>query len=293
MPQTSLIKDFQAYGCNIIGVDCNHLSVGFKFCDDFYTIPKATDKDFIRELLCICKLEQPDAIIISPDEEIIEISKQRRKFESLKVKLLIPSQETIETCNDKYLTYGFFTAHSIPTPETTLYMPYFSFPMIVKPRNGRGGQGVFKVHGLQELRNKKTTNNIVQEFVEGKEYTIDVLSDWNSNPISVVIRERMEVESGICTKGKVIHDKEITEHCKQIVKNLGLIGMSCIQCIRGKEGLKFIEINLRFGGGSVLSRRADPTIIDNYLRLIEGEETVKVEEPKLLTMLRYYSEVII
>jgi carbamoyl-phosphate synthase large subunit len=287
MPQISLIKDFKKYAKQIIGIDCNPLSVGFHFCDKFYVVPKAIDKNFIPTLLDICVKEQPDSIIISPDEEMKVISLNRKKFEALKVKLLIPNKDTINICNDKWLTYKFFVSNFIPTPFTQRYED-FNCSTLLKPREGRGSSGIFKINNY----NSKLDNYIAQEFVEGTEYTIDVLSDWDSNPVSIVIRERIEIESGICTKGKIVIDKEIIKYVTLIVKKLKLIGMTCIQCIRGREELKFIEINLRFGGGSVLSRRADPTIVPNYVRLIKGKNLLKPKSPKLLTMLRYYSEII-
>ena len=294
MPQVSLIKDFQAQGAKVIGIDCNPLSVGFNFCDKHYIIPKAINKEFLLKLYDICSKEKADSIIVSPDEELIKIGSHRAYFEvACKAHLLIPSYNTIRICNDKWFTYNFFEDNNIPTPLTRLYEG-FTCPSIIKPRQGRGSSGIFKVNNCEEghFYQKRMDNIIIQEFIEGKEYTIDILSDWNSKPISIVIRERIEVESGISTKGRIVYDKEITKYVKRIVKRLGLVGMSCIQCIRGKKGLKFIEINLRFGGGSVLSRRADPTIIPNYLRLIEGKRLLKPKKPKQLTFLRYYSEVI-
>lgn len=292
LPQVSLIRDFQAYGVYVIGVDSNPQSVGFNFCDKHYVIPKASDEDFLEKILIICEQEKPDAIVISPDEELIKITPHKEFFNRYGIKLLIPHFSAINICNDKWLTYNFFKGLKIPTPLTRLHEG-FTCPAILKPRVGRGSEGIFKINNCKELSFYKDKKNyIIQEFIEGKEYSIDVLSDWECNPISIVIRERVEVESGISTKGRIVYDKEITNYVKQIVKKLGLVGMVCIQCIRGKEGLKFIEINLRFGGGSVLSRRADPTIIPNYLRLIKGEKLLKPKKLLLLTMLRYYKEVI-
>lgn len=309
MAQVSLIREFQSYGVTVIGIDCDPLSVGFDMCNsywtlgrstnndgiNYYVVPKAIDEQFIPNLLAICKKEKPDCIIISPDEEIKVISLDRRKFEALGIKLLIPNKESIKICNDKWLTYNMFVMNGIPTPRTEKYdtLHNLFLPSIIKPRQGRGGYGIFKIFDYEDnIFAHKVKNYIIQEYIEGTEYSIDVLSDWKSNPVSIVIRERVGIESGISTKGKVIHDKQITNYIKKIVKLLNLVGMSCIQGIKDESGIKFTEINLRFGGGSVLSRRADPTIVNNYLRLIRGEKLLKVKEPRLLTMLRYYSEVI-
>jgi carbamoyl-phosphate synthase large subunit len=93
-------------------------------------------------------------------------------------------------------------------------------------------------------------------------------------------------------KGATTHDDEIIAWSRTIVKKLKLAGPSCIQCIRSTEGLSFIEINARFGGGSVLSMKADPSIIPNLIKLIKGEQPTQSKGFREgMTMLRYYSEV--
>jgi carbamoyl-phosphate synthase large subunit len=58
--------------------------------------------------------------------------------------------------------------------------------------------------------------------------------------------------------------------------------------------VKFIEINTRFGGGSILSIKADPTILINLIKLIKGEKTdPSVNFKEALTMMRYYSEIFV
>lgn len=288
-PAVSLIRDFQSENIEIIGVDSDSFSVGFGFCDKSYTVPKAFDKNFISRMIDICKIEKPDAIIPSPDEELIVYSKNKAIFEQLGVTLLIPDYENEKICYDKLLTYKFFEENQIPTPK--LYNEKIIYPAIIKPRNGRGGVGVYKVNNSKELEIYKKENIIIQEFINGIEYTVDVLADRNGNPISIVPRKRIKVESGICVKGEIIYDKEIIKWVGKIVKKLKLIGMSCIQCIKGQEGFKFIEINSRFGGGSVLSRKADSSIIPNYIKLIQNKkELFKPNKPKNISFLRYYSE---
>ena len=69
-------------------------------------------------------------------------------------------------------------------------------------------------------------------------------------------------------------------------------GPSCIQCIKNESGVKFIEINNRFGGGSILSIHACKSIIDNLIKIAKNEKPVKdFEFKEELTMLRYYDEI--
>ena len=102
------------------------------------------------------------------------------------------------------------------------------------------------------------------------------------------------IESGISVKGITVNDISIINYCKKITKKLGLIGPSCIQCIKNENGIKFIEINTRFGGGAILSLEANPSIIRNLIRVAKKQEpSSKMKFKEDLVMLRYYNEVFI
>jgi carbamoyl-phosphate synthase large subunit len=170
---------------------------------------------------------------------------------------------------------------------------------VIKPQFGRGSQDVYIAKNKEELDFyiKKVNQPIIQEFVEGREYTVDILADKDGNALSIVPRLRLETESGISVKSQTVKDEEIIDYSRKIVKELRLFGFSCIQCIRKNDKpkeIKFIEVNTRFGGGGILSIKADASIIPNLLRLIRQEEPQPSQGFKEgLIMLRYYSEVFI
>ena len=67
---------------------------------------------------------------------------------------------------------------------------------------------------------------------------------------------------------------------------------NCVQYIKNNNGIYVLEINPRFGGGSVLSLKADPSIIDKYVNIALDKPYLRhYNEPKKLTMKRYYAEV--
>ena len=70
-----------------------------------------------------------------------------------------------------------------------------------------------------------------------------------------------------------------------------MVGIYCLQYIKNDTGIYILEINPRFGGGSILSIQADPSIIPNYLNLAMGEPATLASNPKHIKMKRYYAEV--
>jgi len=288
-----LIKELKKRGIRVVGMDCNPLSSGFYFCNKSYVVPKGDDPRFLKEILRICSLERPKAIISGPEEELLTLSKNKKLFERKNILVLVPDYETVKICSDKITTYNFFKKEGIPTP--VIYKrEKIKFPIIIKPRFGRGSTNIFKANNKKELEfySGKVKNPILQEFINGTEYTVDVFADLEGNPLSVVPRIRLQIESGISIKGKTVYEKGIIDLCEKITEKLKLIGPSCIQFIKDREGPKFIEINTRFGGGSILSTKADSTIIPNLIRIIKGEKPRKSKGFRRgLTMLRYYSEI--
>ena len=92
------------------------------------------------------------------------------------------SLTTALVCNDKYATCALLRRHGIPAAVT--YLPGElpaapRFPLFIKPRVGRGAVGAYPVRTARELAFflDYVELPIVQEYLDGPEYTIDVLCD--------------------------------------------------------------------------------------------------------------------
>ena len=120
--------------------------------------------------------------------------------------------------------------------------------------------GVTKINSPEELYffSNYIKDSILQEYVSGQEYTIDVLVDFDGNVRSIVPRLRLETRSGEVSKGITVKNLRIMQAAQKIAENLpGAVGCLTIQCfLLNDNSLKFIEINPRFGGGFPLSIQA-------------------------------------
>lgn len=289
----ALVKELKSNGVRVIGLDAYPLSAGLYCCDKGYLIPRGRDEKFLDEILRICEKEKPNMILSSPEEELLVLSKNKSLFAKKGILVLCPDYDTVKKCADKIETDKVLRSCEVPVPK--IYdTENTKFPCIIKPRFGKGSENVFKAESQQELEIyvKKVENPIIQEYLDGKEFSVDVLADLEGKVLSIVPRIRILTESGISLRGVTVRDENIIQYCKKITKNLRLIGPSCIQCFKNKNGIKFIEINTRFGGGSILSIKANPNIISNLIKLAKGD----TPEPDIsfkegLTMTRFYDEV--
>jgi carbamoyl-phosphate synthase large subunit len=134
---------------------------------------------------------------------------------------------------------------------------------------------------------------IYQDYLDGTEYTIDVLSDLDKNPLLAVPRIRIQTKAGISTKGKIVRHRALEEQCIQIAKVIGIIGPCCIQIKESSDGiLSLLEINPRMGGGTIFTTLAGANFPSMILDLIEGNKPV-IPTIKEITVLRYYEEIIV
>ena len=170
-----------------------------------------------------------------------------------------------------------------------------SFPVIAKPRFGKGSRDIIKINNEADLRYvvSNFVNTIFQEFLPGVEYTVDVLSDMNKKPILAVPRIRLQTKAGISTKGRIVRDADLEISCRNIAQDAGIRGPCCIQMKESsEEQLQLVEINSRLGGGTIFSTLAGANFPAMILDMLRG---VEIKAPKIseITVVRYYEEIVI
>lgn len=283
----------------VVSVDMNPLSAGLYVSDTHYIVPPSSDRSFMPRILEICERENIRLLVPTRNGELLLFAKNKDRFEKYGVKILVSEPEVIEVCNDKYRFYQFLAKNNIPTPKTFLpnqaFCSSMEYPLIIKPRYGSGGKDTFKVKNKKEIELfiNYVSQPVIQEFVEGKEYTVDLLSDFDGKVLTVVPRERIETFGGESFKGRTVKDHRIIRHAKKLAERLGTIGHITIQCLANKEIIKFTEVNPRFGGGAALGIAAGANTPLLILKLVLGEKIKPMigDFTEGLILLRYTKDI--
>ena len=259
----------------IIATDLKKSAPAFFVADAAELVPKIGDSDYVEKLLDICDRHQIDLLIPLIDTELSLLSLHRQKFIDRGVTLVVSSVETNEICYSKKQTGAFFNSIGVGTPKiyNISEIENQHFPLIVKPDTGSSSVGVYHVRDRAELVffSNYVKDAIVQELIDGDEYTIDILVDFKGNVISIVPRLRLETRAGEVSKGITTKNPALIAAAKYVVESLpGAIGCITLQCFLQLNGnIVFIEINPRFGGGYPLSYRAGADfpswIFESYL----------------------------
>ncbi|MGE5607214.1 MAG: ATP-grasp domain-containing protein [Bacteroidota bacterium] len=299
--RVELVQDFKKsflqhnIFARILGVDSNPpLAPAGHFVDAVFQIPRVNETGYLKALMQICRKEKVNLLVPLYEPEFLILDQHRDQFKKLGTILLLSATETLKICNDKLETYRFFIDHDINTPKTrpVKEKPFYDkFPMFVKPRSGLGSVGAYKVTSQSELDFLANRNPdlIVQEYINGTEFTLDGLADLNGRVLSLVPRERIDVRSGEVVKSRTVDRPDLILQGKYISETLGIIGPATLQCIDDGLMVYWIEVNPRFGGGVPLSIQAGVDYPYLLYRMCNNEplEPILGEYQKNLTMLRY------
>ena len=281
-----LVKAIQAAGYLCVASDIADQCAARYLADDFLVMPLKNDPGHWKFTEGKLKEKKIDMVIPSLDELLLGWSERREHLQDAGINVIVSEVDTIAICLDKWKTYEFFLSNGIPTPMTSLEQRY----PLLKPRYGRGGQGIELTSQQQSMEGM-----VSQEVLEGTEYTVDIFCNRDHYPVYIVPRRRLNVSGGKSTGGITENHHEIHMWVSRICHKMKFLGPVNIQCFVEKNGKpRFLEINPRIAGGMALGFAAT----ENWIQLmssniIDGKPIVPKPIRWGLRMMRYYAEVFV
>lgn len=269
---------------NIVGADMSDTAPALQFCDRQRKVCRISDEKYIDEVIKIINEENINLVVPTIDTELRKLSESKELIESTTgAKVLISSIKDIELCRNKINTANYFVSNDIQCPRVIdVSKDSYEFPLFIKPLDGSSSINAFKVNNEKELEffYEYIKNPIVQEFVSGEEYTVDVFKDFNGKTITIVPRKRLAVRGGEVLKGQIDKNSRIIESIKHLLSKFTFIGQITIQLIMNETGIYYLEINPRFGGGAPMSIKAGADSCKNLYKLLQGENLEYNEDYK-------------
>lgn len=245
-------------GGAVIVTDVNPLSPTVYVADRSYPAPLVTAPDYLERIHEICRLERIALIVPTIDDELTLFAEAADSFAARGIRVAVSRPEVTATCNDKFETWRVLSTHGLPVAETFLpsELPVAPrYPLFIKPRYGRGGVGAFPIRNRRELAFflDYVEEPVLQPFLSGPEFTIDLLCDFDGRAIAIVPRERVVIRAGVVDRGRTVKDGRLIEIGAACARAMPCAGALNIQC-RIVDGAPIIfEINPRFSGGIPLT----------------------------------------
>ena len=224
--------------------------------------------------------------------------------------LVYPPAQSVEIAFDKAATYSLARVSGVPTittytpermDELVRLAPKLTYPVVVKARQSvtwRGERGVFGsatfVHSPDDLRtvwesmkHKLGEAPLIQDFVRGEEYGVEMLTDAGTVHARVVhrrIRSLSPTGGASVLKETLGESHEVSVMCayaERLVRELTWTGPIMVEFKVDADSCKpfLMEINGRFWGSLPLSVAAGVDVPHRYYQFVTGE----VEDRGMIT----------
>ena len=182
-PLIPFYRQAKALGYEIIGIAIEKGAVCKKYCDRFHPVSFA-DKDAVVE---VCRKEKVDGIISFSLESALPTV----VYVAQKLGLVSNSEACIKLTQSKYAQRQALEKAGIPVPKyylvdniSDLSKVPCRFPVIVKPVDSGGSQGICKVDKQEELMEaynyavsySRTSKTIIVDFIYGREFSVEYIS---------------------------------------------------------------------------------------------------------------------
>ena len=272
----------------VIGCDFDAENPSKLFCPSF-EVPLCADSRYPSSILELVKRQGITHIIASNDHDVRALTQIKQNNKEFPI--FNGFCNNTLACLDKRETEQLFVKAGVRTP--LIVKDRSDYPYVLRIENmGKVKKFVHIIKNQQDaeaVTEDEYKAGIMTRYVEGTEYTVDVLCDSQSRLLSAVPRERITIVGGMVHHARIVYDEELIAQCAKIALSAGLVGMSCIQCIKTEDNqYYFIEINPRPGSGIDLSINAGVNMPLLWLEETSGE-AVEVPEPIWgMQMKRYF-----
>lgn len=219
-----------------------------------HEVGPVSSQAWLQELHSVIEAERVTHILPAHDDVIVPLLENEERLGS---KIVTSSLETCRIARSKIETIKRLTG-VVPVPKLFEKASAIEkLPLFLKPDRGQGSRGALIVRTHEELgvALARDSSLLIQEYLPGREYTIDCFSDRKKGVLYAKGRERIKVTSGIASRSLFVEDSQFGDYARRIHAALPFQGAWFFQLKASADGeLKLLEVAPRIAGTSGLSR---------------------------------------
>jgi len=213
----------------------------------------------------VCAKVQVDLCMPVGADGVYYFAQHREETEKTTNLLLMESADNLDNIGDKAKFAELLRAHRLPHPHSItsraqldLEIQNLTFPVLVKPRGGGGGEGIDKCEYSEALIARVDSQEnffeeyLIQEYVEGED--VDCSTFCRDGKILAYTMQKglyVDPDSYLPAQGiEFVHHPGVFEVASKLVSTLKWNGIAHVDTrIRSTDGsIDIIEINTRFWG---------------------------------------------
>jgi carbamoyl-phosphate synthase large subunit len=286
--------------CRVIAGCISPLSLGLYRADLSLITPRADEEAFSAWLEDVCRAEGVDAILSGAEPVLDALAPlaTRLRQDTGAVSVVSPP-ELLEVGRDKLLTARWLDRNGLRSPRSAdaadgaaveRLLDECGFPLVAKPRRGKGAQGVMPVASSTELALVEgQAGYVLQEHLEGEEFTVGCFCD-SDGELRGALAMRRELTEGTTSKAEVGEFPPVRDEAMAIAHALRPLGPLNVQLRESSRGPVAFELNVRFSGTTPVRARLGFNEVEAALRHFVLGEPVELPRVTRGTVLRYWNE---
>jgi len=235
----------------------------------FRIVPAARHPSFGDALVDLARREGARLLVCTVSEELPVVARLRPRLRAIGCALSISDPPGIDVADDKLETARALARAGVAVPRTFATtdrgeaVAALGFPLLSKPRVGRGGRGVL-VHRSAEDLERVQGEVIWQEFLPGEEFDVNLFAERDgSAPAAVVLRKTALKEGlvGNATGVERVDRPDIARLAAGAARALRLEGPLDLDARTRTDGsAAVLEVNARLGANVL----AAPEVLDAF-----------------------------
>lgn len=268
----------------VFAADVREGAPALQEADGVVVVPPADDPHYLDALLEFCEAQRIGLLVPLSDLELPGLAAAQDRFAALGTTVLVSSPAVVGRCADKWATYEFLRLHGFRTPATYLNLADVQralaegrerFPLVLKPRRGSAALGLEFVYDDDELelgfellgrRLARTIlaygqgvgeygaeprdpdqNVLVQAFVAGDEYSLDLVCDLSGRYLTTLAKQKLGLRAGDTDSAVTVADPALSDLGRDLCRALGPVGVTDCDVFVSADGPTVLELNPRFG----------------------------------------------
>ena len=264
---------FQRAGISFLGADMRQVDE----THHFRLLPPAYDSEFVGVLSDLLVDDRIRLLVPTVTEELPKVAEHRESIRGKHCAVFVSPPDAVRIANDKWETARALHSHGIAVPRSYCgeskdeLLEMIPFPMLSKPRFGRGGRGITIHRSSEDLPKSLSIGMIYQEFLAADEYDVNLFCDPGGTVATSVVLRKTALKGGMVGNALSVERTEVRdvgELADAAVRALSLEGPIDIDIRRGLDGsARILEINARVGANVRSAEEVLAALVSNWRKM--------------------------
>ena len=283
---------------NIYMADMDKYSSGLYFVPSNMRvlIPAGKSHNFINRLLEVCVQRKIQILVPTVDWELLPIANHIEQFNNMGIQVISSDKDAIKNCLDKlclmeHLSKNFQLA-AFKKYDQRFNMQDLIYPVLAKPRCESGSRGIKIISSKSDFHGVPDNGAyLIQEYLPGKEFSVDVYLNKEHKILASVVRERIKIYSGIAVISQTLDYPFLSLEAARMTASLKLRYAVNVQFKLNQLGYPcLLEINPRFPGTMPLTVAAGVNMPQMSIDEILGKSLQGYYPAQQMAMVRSWQE---